>query len=100
MLRKAGKAISEAHTRAAHLEAENQRLLHQLDQAKSIHLRKRVRIDPNERFHNIVIIKVAVYRAAALSAQKGSKSMEDEARKAASTDVALTFGSMCTEWQI
>lgn len=100
VLSMAGKAVSEANTLAAHFEAYNQRFQYQLDRAKSFNSRKRVRIDPNERFHNAMTIKVAVDRPAALSAQRWSKSVQNEAQKAAYAAAALNFSSMCTEWQI
>mgnify|MGYP003624113216 CR=1 FL=1 len=59
LLGKAGKAISAANTRAAELQASNQRLQHQLDQLKIRKPRKRIRPDPNERFSNVEAIRVA-----------------------------------------
>ena len=101
MLGKAGKAIAEANTRAAQLQAENQRLKYQLDSARITRSRKRVQVNPNERFSNIETIKAAIDRAAALQAQQASTAPDKEARKAAAAAaVALTISSMCTEWQI
>jgi hypothetical protein len=100
VLSKAGKAIAEANTRAAQLEADNQRLKHQLDYHKITRTRKRVQVNPNERFSNVESIKAAIDRAAALQAQQASASPEKEAKKAAAAAAALTLSSMCTEWQI
>jgi hypothetical protein len=100
VLGKAGKAIAEANTRAAQLEAENQRLKYQLDSTRINRSRKRVRVNPNERFSNVESIKAAIDRAAALQAQQTSNSPDKEAEKAAAAAAALTLNSMCTEWQI
>jgi len=100
VLGKAGKAIAAANTRAAQLEAENQRLKYQLDSTRITRSRKRVQINPNERFSNIQSIKAAIDRAAALKAQQAIISPEKEAQKAAAEAAALTLNSMCNEWQI
>ena len=100
VLGKAGKAIAEANTRAAQLEAQNQRLKYQLDSTRITRLRKRVQINPNERFSNAESIQAAIDRAAALQAQQASTSPEKEAKKAATAAAALSLQSMCTEWQI
>ena len=100
LLGKAGKVIAEANTRAAELQAENQQLKYQLDQHRITRTRKRVQVNPNERFSNVENIKVAIDRAAALQAQQASKSQEKEAQIAAAAAAAHTLASMCTEWQI
>ncbi|UPX14071.1 uncharacterized protein EKO05_0004563 [Ascochyta rabiei] len=100
MLGKAGKAIARANTRAARLEFENQRLKYQLDSATITHSRKRVQVNPNERYSNVEAIKAAIDRAAALQAEQASRQGEDEAKKAAAAAAALTLQSMCTEWQL
>ena len=100
MLSKAGKAVTEANTRAAQLEAENQRLKYQLDSTRNTRVRKRVQVNLNKRFSNVKSIKAAIDRAAALQAQQASTSPEKEAQKAAAAAAALTLSSMCTEWQI
>jgi hypothetical protein len=100
VLGKAGKAIAEANTRAAQLEAENQRLKYQLDSTRDTCGRKRVQVNPNERFSNIQSIKAAIDQAAALEAQQASRSPEKEAQKAAAAASALALDSMCTQWQI
>jgi hypothetical protein len=100
VLGKAGKAIAAANTRAAQLEAENQRLKYQLDSTRITRVRKRVQVNPNERFSNVESIKAAIDRAAALQAQQSNISPEKEAQKAAAAAAALTLNSMCTQWQI
>ena len=60
VLGKAGKAIAAANTRAAELQAENQRLKYQLDSTRVTRSRKRVQVNPNERFSNVESIKAAI----------------------------------------
>ena len=100
VLGKAGKAIAAANTRAAELQAENQRLKYQLDSTRVTRPRKRVQVNPNERFSNVESIKAALDRAAALKAQQDSTTPEKEAQKAAAEVAARTLDSMCTQWQI
>ncbi|USP74411.1 hypothetical protein yc1106_01685 [Curvularia clavata] len=100
VLSKAGKAIAEANTRAAQLEAQNQQLRYQLDSYKITRVRKRVQVNPNERFSNVESIKAAIDQAAALQAQRATVSAEKEAEKAAAEAAALTLSSMCNEWQM
>ena len=100
VLGKAGKALAKANTRAAQLEAQNKRLQYQLDSTPITRSRKRVQVNPNERFSNAEKIQAAIDRAAALQAQQANKSPEKEAQKAAAVAAALTLQSMCTEWQI
>ena len=69
VLGKAGKAIAAANTRAAELQAENQRLKYQLDSTKVTRVRKRVQIDPNKRFSKVEAIKAAIEQAAAQQAE-------------------------------
>ncbi|KAF1922862.1 uncharacterized protein M421DRAFT_426482 [Didymella exigua CBS 183.55] len=100
VLGKAGKAIAEANTRAAQLKAENQQLKYQLNHFKITRTRKRVQLDPNERFSNVESTQAAIDRAAALQAQQASTSAGKEAEKAAAAAVARTLNSRCTQWQI
>ncbi|KAJ8115538.1 hypothetical protein OPT61_g2826 [Boeremia exigua] len=60
VLGKAGKAIAAANTRAAQLQAENERLKYKLDSSIVTRSRKRVQINPNERFSNVETIKAAI----------------------------------------
>lgn len=100
LLGKAGKAIARANTRSAQLEAENQRLKYQLDAIQSTRVRKRVQVNPNERFSNVESIKAALERATAIHAEQAAKAPEKEAQKAAAATAALSLESMCTEWQV
>jgi hypothetical protein len=100
VLGKAGKAIARANSRAAQLESANQRLQYQLDRIKDKRVRKRVQIDPNERFANVEVIKAAIDQAAVIEAQNSIRDHEQGARAAAAAAAALTLSSMCTQWQI
>jgi hypothetical protein len=46
-------AIARANTRTAWLESKNQRLNYQLDSTVTTRLRKRVQVNPNERYSNV-----------------------------------------------
>jgi hypothetical protein len=100
VLTKAAKAIAITNARAAGLEAENQRLKYQLDSTKTTRVRKRVQIDPNERFANVEAIKAAMALAAAQEAENAAKNPEKEAEKAAKEAAACTLDSMCTVYQL
>jgi hypothetical protein len=97
---KAGKAISAANTRAALLEAENIRLKRQVETLTSTKPRKRIQIDPQERFANIEAIKKALDESAAEQARRSIMSTEDTAAEAAAAAAAATLESMCTQWQL
>ena len=100
VLTKAAKAIALTNARAAGLEAENQRFKYQLDSTKTTRVRKRVQIDPNERFANVEAIKAAMALAAAQEAESAAKNPEKEAEKAAEEAAACTLDSMCTVYQL
>lgn len=100
VLTKAAKAIALTNARAAGLEAENQRLKYQLDSTKITRVRKRVQIEPNERFANIEAIKAAMALAAAREAENAAKNPEKEAEKAAKEAEARSLDSMCTVYQL
>jgi len=100
LLSKAGKAIAAANTQAAQLQAKNQQLKHQLQHAKNTHIKKRVQVNPNERFSNVESIKAALDRATALEAQQIATPLKKAAQKAAAAAAAAGFDSMCNSWQI
>ncbi|KAF1923886.1 DDE-domain-containing protein [Didymella exigua CBS 183.55] len=89
--------LSESLSRSTRI---NQQLKYQLDHYKITRTRKRVQVNPNERFSNVESIQAAIDRAADLQAQQASTSAEKEAEKAAAAAVARTLNSMCTQWQI
>ena len=101
LLQKAGKALATANTRAAGLEAEKRRLEHQLQTAHSQRRRKRVQVDPNQRFAEVESIRQAMQAAEALLAlQKKKKTRKRTSKKALVTIVVAPFESMCTQWQL
>ena len=100
LFQKAGKALAEANTRAAELEAENKRLSSQLEVLKPQQPRKKVRLNPNERFAGIDTIMIAVQASRLLEAQRDSNAEEQAAERVAAETAAQTLQSMCTEWQL
>jgi len=70
LIQKAGKAIVVAYTRAAQLEAENKRLHSQIEALKPQQSRKKVHVNPNQRFADIETIMVAVQASQLLEAQR------------------------------
>ena len=96
VLGKVGKAISLSSAYSAQLEAKVQCLKHQLDQLQGTETRKRIRVNPNERFSNAESIKAAIDKAAAQAEQASTKKTEKAAKAAA----AHTLASMCTQFQI
>ncbi|KAI1007015.1 hypothetical protein K3495_g1204, partial [Podosphaera aphanis] len=100
LIGKAGKAIDNANARAALHEAESDRLRYQLDRLKSSRTRKRIQIDPNERYSNAETIEAAIDQAAEIQAQQESNAAENEAKRASEAAEVLKFQSMCSEWQI
>jgi hypothetical protein len=75
-------------------------LKYQLEQLQSRQIRKRVRVDQNERFSNAESIKAAIDRAAAQAAQLLIKETEKAVKAAAAQAAALSLASMCTQFQI
>ncbi|KAF1828337.1 hypothetical protein BDW02DRAFT_246536, partial [Decorospora gaudefroyi] len=100
LIQKAGKAIAVANTRAAQLEAENKRLYSQLEALKPQRPRKKVCVDPNQRFANVDTIMVAVQASQLLEAQRDVNTEEKAAERIAAKTAAQTLHSMCTEWQL
>jgi hypothetical protein len=100
VLGKAGKAIGLANIRAAQLESDNRRLQYQLNQVKDKRVKKRVQINPNERFADIEAIKAAIDQAAEIKAQRSTRDHEKEARASAAAAATLSIAAMSTQWQI
>ena len=74
ILGKADKAIERANTQVAALESDNKRLQYQISQVnKNSRLKKRVKVNQNERFANVEVIKAAVDLAAAAAAKSAGK---------------------------
>lgn len=98
---KAGRALAEANTRAALLEAEVQRLRFQLNKAtNNTRVRKQVKPDLNERFVNFNHIEAALAKAAEAEAKKAATGPERAARQAVAQATAVAISSMSSEFQI
>ena len=100
LLQKASKALAAVNARAAGLEAGKRRLEQQLETASSQRRRKRVQVDPNQRFAEVESIREAMRAAEALAAQQGGYTIEGAAETAAAATAAATLQSMCTTWQL
>ena len=95
VLQKAGKALAAANARAAVLETEKRRLECHLQSISSQRPRKRVRVDPNQRFAEVENIVAAMRQSAATEAQRSRTTLENTAERTA----AETLQSMCSKWQ-
>ena len=91
---KAGEALAAANMRAAELETEKKRLRSQLETLGPKRPRKRVQIDPNQRFADIETIMVAVRASSLLEAQNNNEAAEKAAAKIAVETAAQTLQSM------
>ena len=100
LLQKAGKAFAAANARAAGLEAEKKRLQHELQATSSRRTRKRVQIDPNQRFAEVENIVGAIRAAEALEAQQQRATVASALERAAIATAAIALQSMCTQWQL
>ena len=100
LLQKAGKSLSIANTRAAGLEEENIRLKQQLDALGPQQPRKRVRIDPNQRFADIEKIVEAMKETETQQAQNKSSKAPAASPAAAKDTTVPAFESMCTKWRL
>ncbi|KAI1000458.1 hypothetical protein K3495_g7735 [Podosphaera aphanis] len=100
LIRKAGKALSEANARAALSEFEKQQAQHQLDSSQTARSRRRIQVNPHERFSDVEAIRDAVDRATTLLVQVASRNVEIEARRDVSGSAGTTLESMCNQWQI
>lgn len=100
LLQKAGKALASANTRAAGLEAEKRRLEAELEIALPQAPRKRVQVDPNQRFAEVEDIMAAIHRSAATAAQRDRATIERATERAAAATAAATLQSMCSQWQL
>ncbi|PSN59270.1 hypothetical protein BS50DRAFT_658825 [Corynespora cassiicola Philippines] len=102
VLHKASKGLSKANTRAAGLEAEVQKLKSQLATLRPQGPRRRVHIEPNQRFAEIENIRATMSQPVAQPAQParhGSPTEEEEDSRAAMVDAAEALKSMCFKWQ-
>ncbi|KAK7178125.1 transposase [Paraphaeosphaeria sporulosa] len=84
----------------AGLEVEKRRLEQQLETTSSQRRRKRVQIDPNQRFAEVETIREAIRAAEALAAQQSRSIVSSAAERAAVVTTAVALESMCTQWQL
>ncbi|PSN59020.1 hypothetical protein BS50DRAFT_594992 [Corynespora cassiicola Philippines] len=102
LLHKASKGLSKANTRAAGLEASVQRLESQLATLRPQGPRRRVHIDPNQRFADIENIRAAIGQSVAQPAQPAHRddhTEEESAPKDAAIAAAEALKSMCFNWK-
>jgi hypothetical protein len=97
---KTGKALAAANIRAAEFETQSKRLYSQLEALKPQQPRKKVHMNPNQRFADIDTIIVAVQASQLLEAQRDVQAEEQAAARVAAETAAQTLQSMCTEWQL
>lgn len=101
VLRKAGKAIGNANTRAAMLEAEVSSLKLKLDRYESkAKAKKKVQVDPNTRFAEIGAIKKALDEAQAQQVINTQREAQFEARMAREAQADVSMESMQFDWQL
>jgi hypothetical protein len=100
VLNKAAKAIGQKNVSLAKCEALNKRLVSQLDSISSSKPRKRVRLDPNERFADIENIWEAKRQSEAETARRRISAAEQAEENAAAATAAATLESMCNQFQI
>jgi len=86
VFQKAAKAIGKANARAAGLEATNSRLRHELERIQPQKKRKRIVVEPNQRFADVEKIMSTMHEAAAKQAEISANS--EEAITTATTVVA------------
>ncbi|KAI0994882.1 hypothetical protein K3495_g13299 [Podosphaera aphanis] len=100
LLAKPGKAISRGNTEIAQLRASNAQLQAQLDQHRINKPKKRIQINPNERFKDIEAIKLAMDQAEGNSAETVSNRRATTSVRIETDEAASSFSSMCNQWQI
>ncbi|KAI1008068.1 hypothetical protein K3495_g148 [Podosphaera aphanis] len=96
----AGKAISRGNTEIAQLRASNARLQARLDQHRINKPKKRIQINPNERFKDIEAIKLAVEQAEGNSAETVSNRRATTSVRIETDEAASNINSMCNQWLI
>ena len=100
ILHKAGKTIALANTKAAHLEAVYTQLQADHSIAKGHHKKKRIQVDPNERFATADLIVEAIRRLEEEEAKKVTPSAENTTEITEEIAAAQTLESMCFEWAL
>lgn len=100
VLFKAGKTIGNGNIRAAELQHDNDRLRAQIQMLSHSKMRKRVIVNPNERFANTVAIKVALDAVKRAEKQTPSTAQETEAKRVAQAAADASMEEMCFNWEL
>jgi len=100
ILQKAAKAIGLANARAAGQGETITKLQRQLEACKPQQKRKRVVVDPNQRFADIESIYRAVQLVATPTVRKRRKLTRNTTKPTNTVVIDTDFKSMCTEFQI
>jgi hypothetical protein len=104
VLGKAGKAIGRANTHIAQLEADFLRVKHQLELVTPQNKRKRITIDPQERFADVVRIRELQLRAGQETTQRPQQQQPQRQQgPTARIDRSVghpNFDEMCYSFQI
>ncbi|POS88200.1 hypothetical protein EPUL_000346 [Erysiphe pulchra] len=93
----AGKAISKPKTEVAEIKAFNARIQAQLDQYRIIKPKKRIQINPNERFNNIEVIKLALNQAEGISSKNNKITSSTILARLENNTVALNYSPTCNQ---
>ena len=100
VLAKATKALANSNTRAAGLEAENDRLKHQLEALRPQAKRRKIAINPNQLFADVETIRSLIAEAAAAEAQSSTTTINRASTTVAAVAAAATLSSMQFEWKL
>jgi hypothetical protein len=99
VLQKAGKAIGQLKAQQAIQEALIHKQEAHLETLRSQKAKKKVAVDPNNRFANIEMIKKAMDEAKEQEARIQARQPEIEAKKASDAALNATFQNCIFEWQ-
>lgn len=97
---KAGKAIAKANTRAARFETVYNQLKLAGNRAINKGKRKRIPIDPNQRFTSVDLVVEAIRKLEQEQAKIVHKNAGDAAEIASKIAAAQTLENMCFEWAL
>ena len=103
---KINKGFSASNARAAMFEAEAEaeaeakKLKHQLESLQNTRPRKRVHVDPNQRFADIDNIMSAVGEPAGGEGRGEGENESNTARLTSNNTAATTFETLCNSWQL
>ena len=99
VLQKAGKAIGQLKAQQAIQEALIHKQEAHLETLRSQKAKKKVAVDPNNRFANIEMIKKAMDEAKEQEARIQARQPEIKAKKASDAALNATFQNCIFEWQ-